>query len=418
VVRGERLVELGLRLLGSGMAAPGRRASEFGLKMFAVHKSSGRQRLVFDCRRANLYFEAPPPCEMGSLEGLGSLDLSSGAVGQARACAYAGDVPDFFYALSVQERADGCPAGVSEYFWLEGLTGQWYESLRERALAAGYGTASEWDSGDSLCLTVLPMGWSWAPVFAQWTLEEKMEEALGAPGEGPPLVYHGRPPPLVKASGDARGARLVYLDDFSGLALGPTEEAAADQAGAHLARARDALVAAGLGCHKEQLGPVLTVLGAELQADARRLVPDRAKFRELLAGTQGLLRCGRASSACLERVVGKWTALLLLRREMFGCLRWVYLWMRAERDAGSHAERKDLPQRVLGELRMLLHLAPMLTAELSWEVCPARGKHGGWRAHRVRSRDSQASNRVGAGGVPAGARQRVVEDGGRGPRIA
>ena len=42
---------------------------------FAVTKKSGKQRLVLDCRRANLLFRPPPYTELGGCAALGEMRL-------------------------------------------------------------------------------------------------------------------------------------------------------------------------------------------------------------------------------------------------------------------------------------------------------------------------------------------------------
>ena len=204
-----------------------------------------------------------------------------------------------------------------------------------------------------------------------------MDNALGPPTTdarssrpaGPPAVVHGRPPPVVRTDAQG-GVRMDYIDDWSGVVLGVNKHEARKRAQGRLDSGRRALRARCLGSHKEQLAQFLTVLGGGLDAEDRRLVPDAQKLRELMAATQGVLRVGSVRPDALERIVGKWSAFILMRRELFACLRWVYVWLRAARDARSERTAQPVPVRVQRELRMLLHLAPMLTAELHWDVCP------------------------------------------------
>ena len=186
---------------------------------------------------------------------------------------------------------------------------------------------------------------------------------------GPPAVIHGHPPPDVRVD-ERGGVRVDYIDDWSGVVLGADAREARERAEHRLACCRGALRARGLGSHKEQLARFLTLLGGSLEAGERRLLPESQKLRELIAATQGVLRAGRVRPDVLERVVGKWSALALMRRELFACLRWVYIWLSAARDARSERVVQPLPARAQRELRMLLHLAPLLSAELHWDVCP------------------------------------------------
>ena len=88
--------------------------------------------------------------------------------------AFAGDVPDFFYVLDLEgELADGADGEVpiSGYFWIEDL-----DVAEVRAALGPEASRFDWDGADSIVLTVPLMGWSWALAFAQWTLEECLEE--------------------------------------------------------------------------------------------------------------------------------------------------------------------------------------------------------------------------------------------------
>ncbi|MEO1960499.1 MAG: phosphate acyltransferase, partial [Paracoccus sp. (in: a-proteobacteria)] len=59
-------------------------------------------------------------------------DLSEGSLGPGTAlCGYAGDVPDMFYRLDLDDgRPQGAPE-LSSMFWLEGLEGRTLERLAE-----------------------------------------------------------------------------------------------------------------------------------------------------------------------------------------------------------------------------------------------------------------------------------------------
>ena len=81
---GKTLVHLGVLLWKAGMIRGCSKKILFGIRMFCVHKktvvedfsSVDLQRLIFDLRRVNLFFQSPPPCAMGSLSALAGVDLS------------------------------------------------------------------------------------------------------------------------------------------------------------------------------------------------------------------------------------------------------------------------------------------------------------------------------------------------------
>jgi hypothetical protein len=390
-LRGRTLVKLGLRLLKSGMAVPGCKLLPHGVRMFAVHKRDCEQRLVFDLRRGNLYFRDPPACEMASIETLAALDLSPGTVGEGSLHAFAGDVPDYFYRLQL-------PADMVGVFWVDGLEGSLFENFREAACRDGY-PASKFDGCEALCLAVPCMGFSWAPLLAQLTLEEILDSTPDFAASQ--VVHHKGVPPALQVGLPGRSRfHWAYIDDYGGVCAERTAErarSAAQQAGAAV---RAELEAHGLDAHKEQVGEALTVLGAEFELAGRRIVPKQPSFAELVLATQHAAKEGSLVSAHqLEMLLGKWAWFLLLRRELFCCLNGAYHWVQdirdgAERevshrcweaiedppfgwspvqDTAFHARVRDvkykprlLPLQVRRELRQLCRLAPFVSADLSW----------------------------------------------------
>ena len=390
-LRGTTLVELGLRLLKSGMAVPGHKLLPCGVRMFAVHKRDSEQRLVFDMRRGNLHFQEPPTCEMASIETLAALDLSSAAVGNGALHAFAGDVPDYFYRLQL-------PDDMVGLFWVDGLEGPAFDEFREAAVQGGY-PADKFGDCEALCLVVPCMGFSWAPLLAQLTLEEVLDATPGF--DNSQVVRHkGVPPSLTVGVPERSRFHWAYIDDYGGVCVEPTEDrarAAAWQAGADV---RAVLESRELNAHKEQVGTALTVLGAEFELDHRRIVPKHSSFTELVLATHYASKEGsKVSAHQLEMVLGKWAWFLLLRRELFCCLNASYHWVQDMRsgayckvlhrcwddvedppvgwspvqDASFHARVRDvrfkprvLPLGVRRELRLLCRLAPFVTADLSW----------------------------------------------------
>ena len=390
-LRGGALVKLGLRLLKSGMAVPGRKILPYGVRMFAVHKRDDEQRLVFDMRRGNLYFRRPPACEMASLETLAALDLSSAAVGDGALHAFAGDVPDYFYRLQLPDEMVGL-------FWVDGLEGCAFDELRAAALDAGYPSAL-FDGGEALCLVVPCMGFSWAPLLAQLTLEEILDGTSALAGSQ--VVHHKAAPPGLAVMEPSRAQlHWAYIDDYGGVCVEPTAEGARRKAQRAGAAVRGALEAKQLGAHKEQCDTALTVLGGEFELDARRIVPKHGSFGELVLATHYAASDGaRVSAHELEMLLGKWAWFLLLRRGLFSCLDQAYHWVQDRRGQGHrdeviklwHAdddppygwrpgfdaglgrralrakfEVATLPLRVRRELRLLCRLAPFVSADLSW----------------------------------------------------
>ena len=109
-IRGTLRLRLAARMWMAGMLRGCRRTCPVGVDVFTVHKKTkdgiDLQRLIFDLRRVNLFFERPWPCALGSLSALCGLDLSDRVVSGGAACRDAdgteqyelmglvGDVPD------------------------------------------------------------------------------------------------------------------------------------------------------------------------------------------------------------------------------------------------------------------------------------------------------------------------------------
>ena len=103
-----------MRLYRAGLVIPVRRRGRWGVRTFTVLKSAEAQRLIFDMRRVNACFRKPDKCVLGSGAALAALDLSEGAIGGDACAAAAGDLPNFFYTLSLGRR-------FAELVWLEGV---------------------------------------------------------------------------------------------------------------------------------------------------------------------------------------------------------------------------------------------------------------------------------------------------------
>lgn len=363
------LVRLAWRMFKAGMLRPVRRRGDAGIDMFTVVKREGHQRLVFDMRRANLAFKVPPRCTMGSVQALASLELgpseTTDAEGRPRVpCAFAGDVPDFFYGLLLTD--------LAEYLWLAGLDIGDFVAYA-RAQEPGLDLAS-FDGCDGLGMTSPPMGWSWAPLLAQGCLEHVMNDAgIGRETQ----LRHGEPPPEIGAT---ERAALGYLDDFLGIVLGYDEADAEARAADGLSRMREALRRANLGCHKEQLGRFLVELGMELDLDRGTLAPDAGRLRRLLDATRYACTRRTITPYQLAVLAGHWAWLFLLRRELYCVFNAIYLVI----DLGRAEPHTPLamPADVRRELQWAVQLAPCLRADLraEWDsevICTDASEWGG-----------------------------------------
>jgi hypothetical protein len=345
--RGDGLEVLAARMVIAGLVVPTKRAKGVrGVRLMTVAKSRGRQRLVWDMRQANARFRPPPAVKLGSIGALASLELGE----QGFFAAAATDIPNFFYALRM-------PAGFESYVVLEGVD---LAYVRRLLRAQGH-DCSDWPEGvDALGCRCLPMGFSWAPLLAQAVLEHIVQEA-GLAGESE--LRHGCGQVALR-----RWATLCYLDDFTVLVKRASAAAARQEAGALLNQVKSALAAAGLGSHKDQAGELLEVLGVVVDASEGQVTlrPNPAKFAELLAGTQEMLRRRSVEARVVQRLLGHWAWWLQLCRPVYSALDTVYPFVL---ESGSRG-RVQLPLSVRREFRMLLRLAPCVRCHLDWPVAP------------------------------------------------
>ena len=127
---------------------------------FFVSKKKGKQRLVWDCRAANQLFRPPPGIDMGAAESLQRIVLETD---EELYCAQA-DVQNCFYQC-------GLPAWISDYFAMDAVPGALAKELGFQNDV--HGVPLDVSREVFPCLTVLPMGWSWA----FWMVQRLHEQA-------------------------------------------------------------------------------------------------------------------------------------------------------------------------------------------------------------------------------------------------
>ena len=126
------------------------------LGIFCVAKKSGKLRLIFDTRLCNCYFHNPPHVELPTATAISAIEGRRGDQ-MYFSC---GDISDYFYHIE-------SPPHVRNLLSLPHIQGRFLDE--ELRLRLGVGP------GETLtpCLTVIPMGWSWALWIAQAVHEEK-----------------------------------------------------------------------------------------------------------------------------------------------------------------------------------------------------------------------------------------------------
>jgi len=358
--------------------------------MFTVLKTAGgegkeeAQRVVSDMRRINTLFRKPTGCVLGSGSALASMDLSDATLQGDQCAGAAGDLPSFFYTLSLGSE-------FGEWVWLEGLElSDFLAQLREENLAT-VEQCNVWaDTCDGVGFTCLPMGWSWAPVIAQRVLEFLLEQA-GEPSEA--RLRHGQGAGEVTR---ANGANMGYIDDFLIIARDSDETKAMHQAEDRLGKVRSTLQDAKLGCHKEQLGRVLTSLGFEVDLVDREVRPAPEKLENLIRGTRALIRRKRVRPRWLSIVAGHWAWQFTLNTGFFALFQEVYFFLQDAKTpthpSGPYAgwdAYVELPKDVARELMWAVQLAPLLYADLSAPldpevICTDASKWGGASVHATK----------------------------------
>ena len=364
-LRGKARIRLAVRMWIAGMLRGCRKTCPVGVDVFTVHKKTkdgvDLQRLIFDLRRVNLFFAKPWPCAMGSLSAMCGLDLSDRNLGRSaeqssrpdgdaewELVGLVGDVPDFFYRVLIPEEMTG-------WFWLQDVDPvELYEALLLEGIKA-----EELLGAEAVGVPVLCMGWSWAPWFAQELLQEVLMK--GVPEFEPDgAMRHKHPPPDI--SPEHPVAHLEYIDDFGAVVVQPRESS---MAASVQSRARDALRACGLDVHKEALGAVFELLGAESDLNRRLVLPKSEKFGVVICATRGVVMSGFASPHEVDVLLGHWTHYALLQRTLYSVMDEVYEFVRRP-PSGPVA----IPQGVRRELAMLVALAPLVRADLSLDWCP------------------------------------------------
>ena len=364
-LRGKARIRLAVRMWIAGMLRGCRKTCPVGVDVFTVHKKTkdgvDLQRLIFDLRRVNLFFEKPWPCAMGSLSAMSGLDLSDRNLGRSaeqssrpdgdaewELVGLVGDVPDFFYRVLIPEEMTG-------WFWLQDVDPvELYEALLLEGIKA-----EELLVAEAVGVQVLCMGWSWAPWFAQELLQEVLMK--GVPEFEPDgAMRHKHPPPDI--SPEHPVAHLEYIDDFGAVVAQPRESS---MAASVQSRVRDALRACGLDVHKEALGAVFELLGAESDLNRRLVLPKSEKFGVVICATRGVVMTGFASPHEVDVLLGHWTHYALLQRTLYSIMDEVYEFVRRP-PSGPVA----IPEGVRRELAMLVALAPLVRADLSLDWCP------------------------------------------------
>ena len=352
----QNIIELGIRMSAANMViAVKQKVDVVGL--FAVVKKcefisdrlSVALRLVFDQRTSNLGWQEPPWCGLGSLTSLSFLDASRQLEGGGAHFEYAkGDIPSYFYVL-------GLPPALAEHFCLPGLDAA---TLRRELAARGLPPLR--GEGEHVGMCVAPMGWSWAVLFAQCTIEDVFDQG---PEKGIPFLAPDRrvtdgacvpvPDPIV---------HVEYVDDFG--IIGVVSDNLDDHAGVspvETARqgARQLLTSAGFDVHKEDYARGIDLIGG--QFNGRWLLPHQRKIWSMAMLSRVVRLSGmKVPSSLVEAIVATLGWYFLLERSSLSVFDTVYKFCRENR--GKKPLR--LPPSVLRELAAAEAVVPLLGVDL------------------------------------------------------
>lgn len=318
--------------------------------VFTVVKSDdlekGRKsRIVWDERRTNLRFHAPPKMPLGSSASLSHVDLSVQALGpDFRAVSVTGDLPDWFYRVEL-------PNSLRKFFIFEGVSPA---KLERRLKDAGYHGFEA--TGEYLCLKVLPMGWSWAPFIAHMLTLSLVE--TGLEGARSSRLVDGQPTPALTSYTPIHWS---YLDDYGVMQAVNVRRDPELRSAARLQKAvRDAFVAAGVTPHKETLQVGLApTLGVALNENAELRILDE-KWRTLLSATRWAAEAPCLTPRQLSSLVGGWVWCFNIFRELLSILSSCYAFIHA----GDQDQARPLWTSVRQELRALVALSPLAVCAL------------------------------------------------------
>jgi hypothetical protein len=228
--------------------------------IFFVKKKSGDLRLIFDTRRSNCKFEAPPYTGLPSAEGLA--DLEAGV--DHPLIFGAGDVEVCFYQYAL-------PLALRGYFGLPAVKAKFLPGGFRRDL----GCSTKEESVRFRC-RVIPMGWSWAVCWVQ-SIHLEVFRRAGICG---PWMRDKLP---LESIEEGQFVSALYIDNFA--AFGYDKEVVRDARD----EMRKALGAAGIVTYLDgDLGDEGDFLGFSLK-EGRRWELTSRKFWKIVLGLRWIL---------------------------------------------------------------------------------------------------------------------------------
>ncbi|CAK0869509.1 unnamed protein product, partial [Prorocentrum cordatum] len=307
-------------------------------------------RLVFDQRRSNLRWRAPPWCAMGGVSAMSFLDVSEEMTEEgARMVFGTGDLPDFYYTLDLGE-------AIAPYFVLPGVrASELLDVLPSDACLSG--------SGEHVGVRVALMGFSWACWMAQTTMEDLFNSG---PSMGMPALAEeqrlaeGGPLPLI--SREVPAARYEYIDDFGiiGVDYPPIADAEPPTQVRDIWLGAKYLVnAAGFNVHKDDCSGQARMIGGDFVGT--RLAPNQDKMWLAVAGVSEILKQRSEFPDAVAKIVGILSWGFLITRGALSVFSEVYHWCMEFRGG----PRRRLPDEVLRELAVAAAVVPLVSVDLA-----------------------------------------------------
>ena len=323
------------------------------LSLFGVVKKYDEEgrcsiRPVWDERRANHRWLPPPFVPLGSPMCFCHLDLSDLKKDEA-IFHVAADIPDIFTRLRTRQCA-------WPYFVIKGIhPKEFADYLEEKGLKATVPKGARY-----VAVSVLVMGWSWAPFLAHSALLALLDVAHGKDAALRRFVY-GSPVPQFSADNHEDQVTWGYIDDFGAAQIGKRKDGLPQGLAEWRERSRQALADVGLPVHKETQGEGVEALGAVVTQDPCRVGVTKEKVLLLVLATEQATRTGLTSIRVVERLLGLWGWVILFARPALSIVSQCYHFTRG----GDRSKVRRLPAEVVRELRCLCALAPFFSTDLS-----------------------------------------------------
>ena len=311
-VKSSKYRELISRLCENGMVRLQHSKPKVINGIFGVPKGD-EQRLIIDAQNANRRFRKPDDPALPNPGDLASLTL-----GPNDSLYFTkSDLDNFYHRLLL-------PEWMREYFGLPPIVIDGVESYP--------------------VVQTLPMGWSHSVLVAQAIHTEILKSA--GLNTGLRIVSRGRVDEFRFGS---------YIDDY--FSLGTNEQIAKENLKRVIAACEDANIPAK---ERKLVWPdatVTNILGIEFQRDGL-LRPDKEKLQSLINFTNRFVLWRKWNVRTLQRLLGRWAWVVLLRRCLFSVFERVYI-------HANETTRVTKPnKRARNELRLICRLAPFIRSDL------------------------------------------------------